>query len=175
MVEKLIKIMLKGGTSLSNAVGIIIEIIRKNNSDYDFVQVMYTTLKTHPPHDRDPIHLIHLIKSFAEHMPDFSRLLNEISLPALETTFGEIEPLGFERFKICELIAELLHCSNMSLLNEANGEAVVKERDEAREKYLNSLDVPIGRKRKKRKSKMTKRNWQMSLSMQRRKPPYLKK
>ena len=141
MVEKLIKIMLKGGTSLSNAVGIIIEIIRKNNSDYDFVQVMYTTLKTHPPHDRDPIHLIHLIKSFAEHMPDFSKLLNEISLPALETTFGEIEPLGFERFKICELIAELLHCSNMSLLNEANGEAVVKERDEAREKYLNSLDV----------------------------------
>lgn len=26
-------------------------------------------------------------------------------------------PLGFERFRICELFAELLHCSNMSLLN----------------------------------------------------------
>ncbi|PAK98366.1 hypothetical protein B8W96_12320, partial [Lentilactobacillus parakefiri] len=35
MVAKLVKIMLQGGTSLSNGVGIVIELIRKNNSDYD--------------------------------------------------------------------------------------------------------------------------------------------
>ncbi len=33
------------------------------------------------------------------------------------TTLGAIPPLTFERYRICELYAELLHCSNMSLLN----------------------------------------------------------
>jgi hypothetical protein len=31
-------------------------------------------------------------------------------------------PLGFERLKICELFAELLHCSNMSNLNAVQEE-----------------------------------------------------
>ncbi|SCV03376.1 LAMI_0H07668g1_1 [Lachancea mirantina] len=134
MVEKLINIMLNGGTSLSNGVGIIIELIRKNNSDYDFVQVMYTSLETHPPCSRDPIYLGYLVKSAAQHLPDFNRMLLETKLPPLETPFGSIEPLGFERFKICELVAELLHCSNMTLLNEANGEQIVTERDRVRER-----------------------------------------
>lgn len=33
------------------------------------------------------------------------------------TTVGALKPLTFERYRICELYAELLHCSNMSLLN----------------------------------------------------------
>lgn len=138
MMEKLIKIMLKGGTSLSNGVGIIIELIRKNNSDYDFVQVMYTTLETHPPSDRDPIYLGHLVKLFAKYMPLFDNILVETTLPPLETPFGSIEPLGFERFKICELVAELLHCSNMTLINEPIGESLVHDRDIARTKLLSS-------------------------------------
>lgn len=138
VMEKLINIMLKGGTSLSNGVGIIIELIRKNNSDYDFVQVMYTTLETHPPSDRDPIYLGHLVKLFAKYMPLFNDILVETSLPPLETPFGSIEPLGFERFKICELVAELLHCSNMTLINEPNGESLVHDRDMARTKLLSS-------------------------------------
>lgn len=138
MMEKLINIMLKGGTSLSNGVGIIIELIRKNNSDYDFVQVMYTTLETHPPTDRDPIYLGHLVKLFAKYMPFFDNILVETTLPPLETPFGSIEPLGFERFKICELVAELLHCSNMTLINEPNGESLVHDRDMARIKLLSS-------------------------------------
>ncbi|AJS53828.1 Sap190p [Saccharomyces cerevisiae YJM1460] len=136
MIEKLIKIMLKGGTSLSNGVGIIIELIRKNNSDYDFIQLVYTTLESHPPTDRDPIHLIHLVKLFAKHMPDFADMLDKTKLPLMEMPFGNIEPLGFERFKICELIAELLHCSNMTLLNEPNGEIIAQERDIERAKEL---------------------------------------
>lgn len=138
MVEKLMNIMLSGGTSLSNGVGIIIELIRKNNSDYDFVQVMYTTLETHPPNDRDPIYLGYLIKCSAKHLPEFNKILVETELPPLETPFGSIEPLGFERFKICELVAELLHCSNMTLLNEPNGEEIVSERDAVREKSLHA-------------------------------------
>ena len=35
----------------------------------------------------------------------------------MSTTVGRIAPLTFERYRICELYAELLHCSNMSLLN----------------------------------------------------------
>ena len=35
------------------------------------------------------------------------------------TTLGALPPLTFERYRICELYAELLHCSNMSLLNRA--------------------------------------------------------
>lgn len=35
----------------------------------------------------------------------------------MPTTTGPQVPLGFERLKICELYAELLHCSNMSNLN----------------------------------------------------------
>lgn len=136
MVTKLVDVMLQGGTSLSNGVGIVIELIRKNNSDYDFVQVMYTTLQTHPPSDRDPVYLGHLVRCFAGRMADFNKILVETKLPPLETPFGTIEPLGFERFKICELVAELLHCSNMGLLGERAGEEIVRERDIKREELI---------------------------------------
>jgi len=35
----------------------------------------------------------------------------------ISTSAGSITPLTLERFRICEFYAELLHCSNMSLLN----------------------------------------------------------
>ena len=35
------------------------------------------------------------------------------------TTVGSVAPLTFERYRICELYAELLHCSNMSILNRS--------------------------------------------------------
>ena len=111
MMEQLMDIMLKGGTSLNNGVGIIIELIRKNNSDYDAIQTNYTTIKSHPPTDRDPIYLGYLVKMFSERMPEFNKILTEKKIPLLRTSYGTIEPLGFERFKICELIAELLHLS----------------------------------------------------------------
>ncbi|KAK5780746.1 hypothetical protein RI543_001868 [Arxiozyma heterogenica] len=136
VMERLIQIMLKGGTSLNNGVGIIIELIRKNNSDYDYVQIMFTTLETHPPNDRDSIYLGHMLKLFHKYMPKFNDILVNTSMPILDTSFGRIEPLGFERFKICELIAELLHCSNMGLVNEKKGEDIVLERDRVRARLL---------------------------------------
>lgn len=143
MVSKLVNIMLQCGTSLSNGVGIVIELIRKNNSDYDFVQVMYTTLETHPPSDRDPVYLGHLVRCFANKMDRFNKILLETKLDPLETPFGSIEPLGFERFKICELVAELLHCSNMGLLGEPSGEAIVLERDLKREEILKEMEEQL--------------------------------
>lgn len=132
MVKLLVEKMIQGGTGLSNGVGIVIEIIRKNNSDYDPVPVVYVTLESHPPTPRDPIYLGTLVKIFAENMPKFTELLEQKVEKMLPTPFGEIEPLGFERFKICELVAELIHCSNMALLNDIKGQAMVKERDEIR-------------------------------------------
>ncbi|KAI5949429.1 SAP190 [Candida jiufengensis] len=134
-MTRLCDTMLKGGYALANGVGIIIEIIRKNNSDYDILPVLYITLESHPPTGRDPIYLGHLLRVFGERISKFNELLIKDDLESkLRTPFGVIEPLGFERFKICELIAELLHCSNMALLNDNKGFDVVSERDELRNK-----------------------------------------
>lgn len=135
IMSHLCDIMLQGGFALGNGVGIIIEIIRKNNSDYDILPVLYITLESHPPTGRDPIYLGHLLSVFGGRIDEFNKLLNRPSASGpLRTTFGEIEPLGFERFKICELIAELLHCSNMALLNDNKGFDTVRIRDELRKK-----------------------------------------
>ena len=133
MVRLLVQKMLQGGTALSNGVGIVIEIIRKNNSDYDPIPIVFVTIESHPPTPRDPIYLGALVRIFAESVPEFSKLLNKDVDKTLETPFGTIEPLGFERFKICELVAELIHCSNMALLNDPKGEEIIKDRDEIRE------------------------------------------
>lgn len=135
-VRELVRLMLFGGSGLATSVGVVIEIIRKNNSDYDFVPVMYLTIDLHPPTSRDPIYLGTLVKIFAENLPKFNEMLTRKHDEVLKTPFGQIEPLGFERFKICELVAELLHCSNMALLNDAGGEAIVAARDAERIRVL---------------------------------------
>ena len=136
--------MLRGGNPLTVGVGIIIEVIRKNNSDYDpDVGAADST-----PSSNDPIYLGTLLRLFAKHVPDFTELILSpthtvasgdstmtIKRKELNVAFkGKIEPLGFDRFKTCELMAELLHCSNMGLLNERGSEAFVKRRDEERER-----------------------------------------
>jgi SIT4-associating protein SAP185/190 len=144
-VGKLIKDMLKGGNPLTVGVGIVIEVIRKNNSDYDpDVGAEANTA----PSSRDPIYLGTLLRMFATHVPDFMELILSpnhtigggdgpvtIRRKELSAAFGnKIEPLGFDRFKTCELMAELLHCSNMGLLNELGSEGFVKARDLERER-----------------------------------------
>ena len=130
-VELLIKCMLGGGNPLTCGVGIVIEVIRKNNSDYDPEGVDINAA----PSSRDPIYLGTLLRMFAQHVPDFMNLI--LNAPAqkqrLSSTFGgRIEPLGFDRFKTCELMAELLHCSNMMLLNENGAEDLIAARDSQR-------------------------------------------
>lgn len=144
-IEKLISDMLKGGNPLTVGVGIVIEVIRKNNSDYDpEVGAEANTV----PSSRDPIYLGTLLRMFAQRVPDFMELILSpnhtigggdgpvtIRRKELNAAFGgKIEPLGFDRFKTCELMAELLHCSNMGLLNEVGSEEFVKARDAERAK-----------------------------------------
>ncbi|TEA13817.1 Extragenic suppressor of kinetochore protein 1 [Colletotrichum sidae] len=133
-VEQLVKYMLGGGNPLTVGVGIIIEVIRKNNSDYD---PDVGTEANSVPSSRDPIYLGTLLRLFAQHVPDFVNLIMNIPVKKerLGSTFGEkIEPLGFDRFKTCELMAELLHCSNMGLLNEVGSEDVIALRDSERQR-----------------------------------------
>ncbi|KAI9888590.1 MAG: hypothetical protein M1814_006637 [Vezdaea aestivalis] len=144
-VKTLITDMLRGGNPLTAGVGIIIEVIRKNNSDYDpEVGVGIESV----PSSRDPIYLGTLLRIFADHVPEFMDLIlstthtvinsdgsSSIKKRELKAAFGEtIEPLGFDRFKTCELMAELLHCSNMGLLNERGSAQYVKDRDTERDR-----------------------------------------
>ncbi|KAH8670177.1 SIT4 phosphatase-associated protein-domain-containing protein [Tricladium varicosporioides] len=144
-IEKLISDMLKGGNPLTVGVGIVIEVIRKNNSDYDpDVGAEANSI----PSSRDPIYLGTLLRMFAQRVPDFMELILSpnhtigggdgpvtIKRKELRAAFGgKIEPLGFDRFKTCELMAELLHCSNMGLLNEVGSEEFVRARDAERER-----------------------------------------
>lgn len=142
-VEQLIQFMLQGGNSLTVGVGIVIEVIRKNNSDYD----ENIGGPDAPPSIYDPIYLGTLLRQFSKHIPDFMTLIlsskhaiiengevKVVDRGQLNSAWGvKIEPLGFDRFKTCELMAELLHCSNMGLLNEAGSEDYIRQRDIDRE------------------------------------------
>ncbi|KAH3679655.1 hypothetical protein WICMUC_000795 [Wickerhamomyces mucosus] len=131
-VDKMIEIILNKGNGLSTIVGVIIEIIRKNNSDYDAVNLLYTSIEANPPNKRDSIYLGYLLRKFSDRLGDFNQILinKELSKKRIENQIGQsIEPLGFERFKVCELIAELLHCSNIGLLNNELTETIIQERE----------------------------------------------
>ncbi|KKY23474.1 putative sit4-associated protein [Phaeomoniella chlamydospora] len=144
-VQSLVSSMLMGGNPLTVGVGIVIEVIRKNNSDYDPENGHNPDA---PPTSHDPIYLGNLLRIFAKHVPDFMELIlsSKHAVIAgdrvvtkdrgtLSSAWGsEIEPLGFDRFKTCELMAELLHCSNMGLLNERGSEDFIHQRDVERER-----------------------------------------
>ncbi|CEO60284.1 hypothetical protein PMG11_04918 [Penicillium brasilianum] len=146
-VQQLITAMLKGGNPLTVGVGIVIEVIRKNNSDYDPEQMGGPDSIPTP---YDPIYLGHLLRLFAQHIPHFMTLiqsskhavhdgtsLKSVDRGRLNSAWGaSIEPLGFDRFKTCELMAELLHCSNMGLLNEPGSEDYVRHRNEERDRLI---------------------------------------
>lgn len=146
-VQQLINGMLQGGNPLTVGVGIVIEVIRKNNSDYD---PEHFGRGDSVPTPYDPIYLGSLLRLFAQHIPNFMALirssqhavhdgtqLKTVDRGRLSSAWGaKIEPLGFDRFKTCELMAELLHCSNMGLLNEPGSEEYIHHRNEERERLI---------------------------------------
>ncbi|CAK9436953.1 uncharacterized protein LODBEIA_P14530 [Lodderomyces beijingensis] len=137
---------------INNCVSIVIELIRKNNSDYDLncgsyssmlqngdrspgevnSYVMFQWLKDfdqNPPSQRDPIYLGDMLEIFSDNLKNFQELLEITPIPPPEVTR---EVLGFTRFKISELVAELLHCSNMILLNSKKIKQIVSIRNQIR-------------------------------------------
>lgn len=140
-IDKMIKIVLnERGAALNSTISIVIELIRKNNSDYDQVNLLDTTLETHPPSDRDPIFLGYLLRRFAANLPKLFEIIDDIydnndtndDMLLTNQMNEKFIPIGFERFKIVELIAELLHCSNMGLLNTKRAERIARVRDKVR-------------------------------------------
>ncbi|KAF9428928.1 hypothetical protein BGZ94_000492, partial [Podila epigama] len=120
IVTQLVEFMLErdapySSSTLINGVTIFIELIRRNNSDYDVEPL--------PPNSTEPacevVDLSDLLKVLASRIEDFRDLLivpRSVTGP-IDTSIGKQTPLGFERLKICEMFAELLHCSNMAVLN----------------------------------------------------------
>ncbi|ORZ17185.1 SIT4 phosphatase-associated protein-domain-containing protein [Absidia repens] len=109
-------------STLINGVTIIIDLIRHNNSDMENDPMLNTTYGYNGNNAiirPTSVSLADMLRVLADHVMDFNRLLTEPrSVTGLmRTSIGEQIPLGFERLKICELFAELLHCSNMSNLN----------------------------------------------------------
>ncbi|KAF8955114.1 hypothetical protein BGZ46_002733 [Entomortierella lignicola] len=84
-------------------------------SDYDVEPLPPNSTE----HIREAVDLSDLLKVLASRIEDFKGLLvvpRSVNGPT-ETSIGRQVPLGFERLKICEMFAELLHCSNMAVLN----------------------------------------------------------
>ncbi|SAM08544.1 hypothetical protein [Absidia glauca] len=109
-------------STLINGVTIIIDLIRHNNSDMENDPMLnsgYGYTGNMAPVRQISVSLADMLKVLADNVESFNRLLTEprsVKGP-MKTSIGEQMPLGFERLKICELFAELLHCSNMSNLN----------------------------------------------------------
>ncbi|CAG8542941.1 8541_t:CDS:10 [Ambispora gerdemannii] len=123
LVDYMLDIKSPGSTStLKNGVGIFIQIIQKNNCDYDDEAML--ALVQHNQHN-SVVDLSEMLRVLANRIGEFKKLLEHpksVTKP-IETTIGETLPLGFERFRICELFAELIHCSNMSLMNTIRPES----------------------------------------------------
>lgn len=152
-------------SSVVHSIAIIIELIRKNNSDYfepylfhtlrnRLIQVQQQLQTTDEDGGRETlehalremvermgvVHLGSVLELLGARLELFQQYLRKprsfvsliyisfrilgvnlaIQNGPLRTTVGTITPLTFERYRICELFAELLHCSNMALLNRSS-------------------------------------------------------
>ncbi|KAF6763649.1 SIT4 phosphatase-associated protein-domain-containing protein [Ephemerocybe angulata] len=130
-------------SSVVHSIAVVIELIRKNNSDY-FEPYLFHTLRNRliqvqqQSHSQGEdtrialeetmkemvnrmgvVHLGPVLELMCDNLGEFHKFLKEPrSLQGpISTTVGHIMPLTLERYRILELLAELLHCSNMSLLN----------------------------------------------------------
>ncbi|KAJ7073869.1 SIT4 phosphatase-associated protein-domain-containing protein [Mycena amicta] len=133
-------------SSVVHSIAIVIELIRKNNSNY-FEPYLFHTLRNRLIQVQQQLHataleddggretlekalremvdrmgVVHLgpvlqiMSGRLDVLQRYLRSPRSLDGP-IQTTVGAITPLTFERYRICELIAELLHCSNMALLN----------------------------------------------------------
>ncbi|PWN41309.1 SAPS-domain-containing protein [Ceraceosorus guamensis] len=104
------------------------------------------------------VHLGPMLRVLSERLPDFQELLKRGGSSVREcagvgssgtreedgtlpTTHGTIQALTFERYRITELYAELLHCSNMALLNRKPGEGPQYSEDGVLQGGIDGLQV----------------------------------
>ncbi|KAI9226638.1 MAG: SIT4 phosphatase-associated protein-domain-containing protein, partial [Piptocephalis tieghemiana] len=143
LVGKLVDYMLDPNaphatSSLVNGVAIFIELIRRNYVEMD--EDMLTSgmgmegngLSGFP----QQVDLTDLITVLSHRLSDFQHLLLHPRLhpEPVDTTVGKQVPLGFERLRVCELFAELLHLSSMALLNISPATTFEEEEKKEHEK-----------------------------------------
>ncbi|GAA5824299.1 hypothetical protein JCM3770_004456 [Rhodotorula araucariae] len=137
-------------SSLVSSLAVLIELIRKNNSDFVEQQMLSWARRKQAAQaeremleaegaelvrglrdedeergdDKGPsvVDLGTMLSLVARRIGDFQRLIKKprSSTAPVPTAGGKLSPLTLERFRICEFYAELLHCSNMSLLNRTD-------------------------------------------------------
>ncbi|KAK4687361.1 hypothetical protein P7C73_g2753, partial [Tremellales sp. Uapishka_1] len=136
-------------SALSHVCSVIVELIRRNNSDFSEPQlltIMDTYLK-HVEHQwTEPmsldekseklevtvkplmakmgiVHLGNLLAIVSSRFSEIQQLLHNPRAQDRAASTSHPKPLTMERFRIVELYAELLHSSNMSILNRTPGTA----------------------------------------------------
>ncbi|GAA6006436.1 hypothetical protein JCM11491_004958 [Sporobolomyces phaffii] len=151
-------------SSLVTSVAVLVDLIRKNNSDFVEQQMLawarrkeaealekemleaegVQTVREPPlPEGGDPgggrgddrgpsvVDLGAMLTVVAERIGGLQALIRKprSETGPVKTAAGPLLPLTLERFRICELYAELLHCSNMSLLNRSERATVLYDSD----------------------------------------------
>ncbi|CCF60342.1 hypothetical protein KAFR_0J02780 [Kazachstania africana CBS 2517] len=150
IIEQLISTMInQRGSALCHIVSVVIDLIRKNNSDYCAINLLLVDAHEFPPSTRDPIFLGHLLKKVTEAFSKFCDIILEIlnddkdSITLYNQLGHSFKPIGMIRIKITELLAELIHCSNIMFLNSRQCETIELERDAARNKITQELNEAI--------------------------------
>ncbi|GAA5921785.1 hypothetical protein JCM1841_001862 [Sporobolomyces salmonicolor] len=144
-------------SSLVAAIAVLVDLIRKNNSDFVEQQMLAWARRKEadaaekelleadgaeivralplpgresgeePEDDKGPsiVDLGGMLSVIAERISGLQALIKKprSSTAVVKSAAGPLSPLTLERFRICELYAELLHCSNMSLLNRSDRSA----------------------------------------------------
>ncbi|KAI9141057.1 SIT4 phosphatase-associated protein-domain-containing protein [Paraphysoderma sedebokerense] len=118
-VQRMVKYMLdrqapNSSSTLIQVISVVVEFIRRNYDEPPGMLPQGT-----PPSDGlqgrlppAPMNLSGIIRVFCLHLQHFQELLrNPRACQPIETTVGKIVPLGQERLRICELLAELLRCA----------------------------------------------------------------
>ncbi|GAA98326.1 uncharacterized protein L969DRAFT_98390 [Mixia osmundae IAM 14324] len=128
-------------SSLTHSISVLVDLIRKNNSDFTEGQIL-THLKKRAskgeseqidnlerfrgadkrsPTGPSVVHLGNLLRVVSARLPDLQKLLRypRSLVGTVDTTLGAVYPFTLERYRITELYAELLHCSNMKLMNRS--------------------------------------------------------
>lgn len=167
-------------SSMTNSITVVIELIRKNNSDYSEPHLFHTLRnrlilaqqKRMVDHGRELgedtgsdeeqnradtehlekvmaesslhmgiVHLGLLLEQFVKSMPKLQEIIKHPRSISIARTPNVPEPLTVERFRIIELYAELLHCSNMTILNRLPGDGPNYSRDGLLTGGLNGLEA----------------------------------
>ncbi|MBW0521060.1 hypothetical protein O181_060775 [Austropuccinia psidii MF-1] len=144
-------------SSLINALSVLIDLIRRNNSDYSEHQLMLY-FRDHPLWSQSDnssqlsssafqdaprvVPLNGLLDAIGNRLADLQALIKSpnLSIHPKPMVIGPSFPLTLERFRIIELYAELLHCSNMGLVNRNPSEGPKYDDDGA---IINGLDALI--------------------------------